>query len=255
MRKKQAGAVSGIVKEMVDQANQVILFQPIYQFAVRDSSRSSRSPRLGGKWNWVEASTWYVSTIRSDRQGRAGHRRQRRHWSRHRQGGGRGGRRCRDLGHQRGEERCGAGGTGEGRPPRRGAAMRCGRRSGGGCGVRTHAGGAGPRGWLLRQCRYRRRRRGIVPGDDQRAMASRAARQSRWCVLHISRGGATHGRARRRRRAGRHGVARGDRGIPAQRALCRDQGRHDLHGACAGGGIRPLQVRAHAICRAGSRPT
>ena len=72
-----------------------------------------------------------IPTLRSDRQGGAGDRRQPRHRLRHGARGGRGRRRCGDLGHQRGEERRGTGRTRKDGPARRGAAMRCRRRGGG----------------------------------------------------------------------------------------------------------------------------
>ena len=80
---------------------------------------------------------------------------------------------------------------------------------------------------------------GIVRRDGQRGMAARAEGQSRRRLLHVPRGGAPHGRARRRRRAGRHGVAGRHRGRGPQRALRRHQGRADLDDPRAGGGVRP----------------
>ena len=130
---------------------------------------------------------------------------------------------------------------GEDRAQGAGAAMRCRRRGGGGCGVCADAGDDRTGRRLLRQCRHRRRRGKVVPGDEQRAVAPRAARQPRRRVLHVPCGGAAHGGARWRRRAGRHRIAGRDRGIAAQRALRRDQGRHDLDGAVARGGIRAAQ--------------
>jgi hypothetical protein len=191
-----------------------------------------------------------ISTVRSDRQGRAGDGGQSRHRLRHRAGGGGGRRGRRHLGHQRGEERKGARGAGKDRADGAGAAMRRRRRGGGRCGLRRDAERDGTRGRLLRQRRDRRRWGKIVPGDEQRALAPRAARQPRRRVLHLPRRGAAHGGAWRRRRSGRYRVAGGDRGLATQRALCGDQVRHDLGGALARGGVRAAQ-RARARDPAG----
>ena len=84
----------------------------------------------------------------------------------------------------------------------------------------------------------------LVPGDEQRGMAPRAEGQSRRRLLHLPRRRAPHGRARRRRRAGRHGLAGGHRGRAAQRALRRHQGRPDLDDPRAGGRVRaPRRAR------------
>ena len=95
-----------------------------------------------------------------------------------------------------------------------------------------------------------------LPGDDQRGVASRHPHQPGRRVLHVPRRRPAHGAARRRRRAGWHRVACGDRRRAAQRALRGDERRHDLDGAGDWRWSLPVTACGRTrSCRAGSRRT
>ena len=57
MRKKRSALYVEYEKAMIDQANLIILFQPIYQFAVRDTIKKFPLTAAGWEVELFEAST------------------------------------------------------------------------------------------------------------------------------------------------------------------------------------------------------
>ena len=165
--------------------------------------------RLRGETEGMRAMTQNAFDLTG--KGGPGHRRQfgDRAGDGRRAGGG--GRRRRGLGPRRGQDRGGGREAGRARPAGGGAGLRRGRRSRGRGGLRRRPRPSRPHRRVLRQ-RRRLGARGVVPRHDGGRMAARARDQSRRRLLHPARGGAAHGRARRRRLARRHRQPRGDRG-------------------------------------------